>query len=176
MLLESYSPEEIDDARERISAGTAEFSLDVAKRAMLDVWLRAMPRYARIISDMHWQVWKADKGLSFITSDAPAFVRREKNDRDLGVVGVGRADLGAELLFPLSRKAVLLGKHEACKPLQTATKSRVREINALIVRMAHKYVFAAEDLQQYTGLVLQNRHFSMPLPDLSSVLGTGATT
>ena len=166
-LQQKFSAEEIESAYKAVDEGTFDISFDSAKAAQMRVWINSMPRYAGIIANMHWRVWKADQGLAFLTSDAPAFVRRQAQDADIGVVGVTRSDLSAELTFPISKRSLLIAKHTHCKPAQKATKMRVQELNALIVRMANKHVFASDYSENLRALVIQNNSFSYPLPDFS---------
>jgi hypothetical protein len=168
-LQKRFSPDEIEFAKRKIEDGEFDVSHDIAKAGQLDVWLKSIPRYAQTLAYMHWQIWQADSGCNFVTSDAPAFVRRHAHDEDLGIVGIARADLGAELTFPVSKKSLLVAKHTPCKAVEKATKTRVRELNSLIIRMAHEHIFAMENSPSLTCLVTQNKGFAIPLPDFSGV-------
>jgi hypothetical protein len=168
-LQQKFSPEEIETAYEAVDQGRFDISFDSAKAAQMRVWINSMPRYSQTVASMHWEVWRADRGLAFVTSDAPAFVRRHAHDEDFGIVGITRSDLNAELTFPISKRSLLVTKHSRCKPTQKATKTRVQELNALIIRMAHKHVFAPQQSASLKHLILQNNSFSSPLPDFSDV-------
>lgn len=161
-----FSQSQIDEARQQIVAGEFNASEHTAKKGQLRAWIEHLPNYSQIIANMHWEIWTAAAGHCFVTSDAPAFVRRHAHDEDLGVVGINRADLNAELTIPLSRTRLLLAKHKPSKPTRRATKTRVRELNALIVRMAHRYVFSHENSSSIGRLVQENMTFKAPLPNL----------
>jgi Protein of unknown function (DUF4238) len=166
-LKTKFTQEEIEAAREAVSKGELDILPESAKAEHLQVWMNKLPDYADIIAGMYWQVWKADSGCSFLTSDAPAFVRRNARDDDTGVVGIARADLDAELTFPITKKSLLIAAHKPREEAFKATKSRVRQLNARIVRMAFKHVFAAYKSDSIAKLVEQYRNFSAPLPDLT---------
>jgi hypothetical protein len=168
-LQQKFSPQEIELAFRAVEEGTFDISFDAAKAAQMRVWVNSIPRYSKSIATMQWEVWKAERTLSFVTSDAPAFVRRHAHDEDIGVVGVERSDLNAELTFPISKRSLLVAKHSPCKPMRKATKTRVQELNALVIRMAHKHVFASSQSESLERMVLENNSFSCPLPDFSSV-------
>jgi hypothetical protein len=160
-LNQRFSENEIESAFEAVHDGTFDDPFDTAKANQMQVWLNSMPKYANTIADMHWQVWKAERQCYFLTSDAPAFVRRHAHDDDVGIVGITLADLNAELTLPITKKSLLIAKHTPCKSILRATKTRVRELNSLIVRMANKHVFAPDDsqdiraLEQFTSLLIR---------------------
>lgn len=168
-LKQRFSQQEIDAAREGLLRGEFDISFDRAKAQQMAVWMQSAPRNSHIIANMHWQIWKADKGFDFLTSDAPAFVRRNGGDDDLGVVGIARADLGAELTFPISRRSLLIASHKPLKPVCKATKSRVQELNGQIIWMAYRHVFAATASDNTGRLVALNKEHVAPLPNLSEV-------
>ncbi len=165
-LQSKFSQSQIDEARQKIDAGDFNASEHAAKKGQLRAWIEHLPDYSQIIANMHWEIWAAEAGEFFLTSDAPASVRRHVHDEDLGVVGLNRSDLKAELTIPLSKTHLLLAKHEPCKPTRRATKTRVRELNALVIRMAHRYVFSHENSSSIDLLVKGNMSFKAPLPNL----------
>jgi hypothetical protein len=162
-----FSDQEIEQARHRIAAGDLDWSIDAAKAGQFRAWFKQLPRYAGFIADMHWTIWRANRDQEFLTCDAPAYVRREGNDSDPGIVGVMRADLRAELTMPLSRKSLLIARHAISPGRLKASKSRVRELNARTIRMAHRFIYSSIRSQDTSDLVAQNREFSAPLPNLT---------
>lgn len=159
-----FSKEEIANARVRIKEGALDWSHHAAKAGQLRAWFKQLPRYAAAISGMYWTTWRAQKGNRFLTSDAPAVVRREGRDYDPGIVGVLRADLKAELTLPLSSKSLLVLRHVLTPAREKASKTRVYELNARTVRMAHRFVFSSCESEEVGQLISLNREFSTPLP------------
>jgi hypothetical protein len=167
-LVKTHSVDDIEAARTRIANGETDFPLDRAKAIMLQVWIENMPKYSTIIADMEWQLWTARKGNFFITSDAPACVRRGHHDNDPGVVGIAHED--AEITFPLSKENVLIARHSRLgKPRQMAAKGRVDALNGLVVRMAHKDVYASLASDHIKQIVLRTNAYSAPMPDFSAL-------
>ena len=157
--------EQIENVRKAVLDGKFDISPDIAKAEQLAVWESSMPEYARALATMHWQIWKAERGHYFVTSDAPAFIRRHTHEEDPGVVAI--ADKDAVLTFPLSKTRLLIAKHSHVGGIKKATKTRVRELNSLIIRMTHKHVFAPNCTDAIKQLVLQNKDFSPPLPSFA---------
>lgn len=168
-LKQQFSDAEIEGVREKARSGEFDLSVDLAKAAQLQTWLRLLPRYAQIVADMNWQLWRTDRRHPFITSDAPAFARRNGHYDDPNIVGIARHDLKAELHFPVSQTCFLVAKHEFCKYANSASKTRVDELNKLTIRMAHSHVFAQSDSERLRRLVVQNSDFIAPLPDFGPV-------
>jgi hypothetical protein len=166
-LREKFPEQEIVQARIRIESGELDWSTHNAKAGQFRAWFKQLPRYAGIIADMYWTIWRARKDQVFLTSDAPAYVRREAHDFDPGVVGVLRADIKAELTFPLSSKSLLIARHNASPERANASKTRVRELNARTVRMAHRFIYSSGENDETVGLIAQNRDFTAPLPNLT---------
>lgn len=168
-LRQAYSEEEVESYLARLRSGDYK-QPDVdgrAKAAAMQVLFDRLPDNAILICDLSWQILKAPSGTFFVTSDVPAYVRRREDDSDLGIVGIGRADLNAQLFLPLSTKAFLIAGHEPLRPVQKATKSRVDELNSRTIRCADRWVYADRD----SGAIRERVQFlgstQTPLPNLS---------
>jgi hypothetical protein len=159
-----FTQEEISHARLRIKQGVLEWSVDAAKSGQLRAWFKQLPRYAAAVCGMYWTIWRAQKGNQFLTSDAPAVVRREGREYDPGIVGLLRADLKAELTLPLSSKSLLVIRHVITPERMKASKTRVYELNARTVRMAHRFVFSSCESEEVQQLINLNQEFATPLP------------
>jgi hypothetical protein len=168
-LRQRYSDAEIEGLREKVRRGQFDVSVDRAKAGHLQAWLDGLPNSSTIIASMHWQVWLTRGSHPFITSDAPAYVRRHGRYDDPGIVGIARDDLKAELHFPISPTCFLIAKHDPCKYENYATKTRVDELNKLTIRMAYAHIFAQNDSRRIQTMVAANGHFVAPLPDLRSL-------
>jgi hypothetical protein len=163
-----FTPEEIAQARQLVDEGYFDRSLDEAKAHHMQVWLRTWPKYVACLTDMYWQVLKSTC-YDFVTSDAPVFVRRHAHDEDEFYIGLGQTDVEVELNFPISRTHFLIARYTPLKPRVNATKTRVRELNARVMRMAHRYVFAQDGGLETKARFERNRGFVSPLPDFSGV-------
>lgn len=166
---ERYSPEEIEETRRAIADGQLDLSADTAKAMQMQVWMQSLPRNSEVIADLHWQVWRACKGHSFITSDAPVYFRKHGRYEDMAFVSIGDPSQNPELFFPISAKSFLIGTHRPARALHDASKNRVKELNALTIRMAYRYVFATETNPQLVHLAEVNRHFAPPFPNFDSM-------
>jgi hypothetical protein len=168
-LRKRHTDAEIADFEKRIHSGDVQINLDAGKRGHLRVWLERLPKLAEFLNAMQWQICKAKKGLSFITSDAPAYVRRDGFQHSDGIVGLVRADLGAKLYFPLSPKKFLIIGHESCEEKTELPKMRVRELNSQTIRMASRFIYSHEATQSTKDSILANNQFSPPVPNLNEV-------
>jgi hypothetical protein len=106
--------------------------------------------------------------LNYVTSDAPAYVRREGHYDDPTLVGAARADLNAEIIFPISKNSLLIAKHKPCRAVVRATKTRVQTLNAVTIRMAYKHVFASHESEQVKRLVNLSRDLPSLVPDVNT--------
>jgi hypothetical protein len=161
---DQYSEEEIRRiVAPHMAAGGHKSSAEELKAKQYDAWGRNVGRAAGTIEPLEWQVLDAGRE-SFFTSDAPAFVR------PLGDPDVRRneylppASHEAELIFPLSARYLLRGIHSPCPRSQRATKTRVYELNARIVRMAERYIFVGQPSDAIASLFEANRYDQRPLP------------
>jgi hypothetical protein len=168
-LKRRFDEEDLASVEQMILRGEVTSDLDSGKAAHIRVWFKNLPRHALGMANMHWQIWKADKDCFFVTSDAPAYVRREGHSDDIGIVGIENTAVRAELSIPLSSTHFLMMKHCHCSEREKATKTRVRELNALTIRMANRFVFAKEESDAIKSLVLQNNSFRPPLPNFDGL-------
>ncbi|HUT57135.1 MAG TPA: DUF4238 domain-containing protein, partial [Phycisphaerae bacterium] len=100
-------------------------------------------RHGDLISKMTWNVYIASHDDFFVTSDNPAFARRPGHLLDPGLVGIGRADLGVELGFPLCRDSFLLASwRKGTDQTAKADGKKVWELNSRTVVSALTYVFS----------------------------------
>ena len=168
-----FSEAEIEHARKKIDEGYFDRSVDEAKAHHMQVWLSTWPKYVECLTRMHWQIVKSAEGF-FVTSDAPAFVRRHAHDEDPVYIGLGQTDLDIELIFPISNSHLLIARSKPIKAKVKAPKTRVQELNARIMRMSHRYVFSKSCSPELQRLFDNNRHFKAPLPDFTETRSTVA--
>jgi hypothetical protein len=137
------------------------------KAAAMQVLFDRLPNNASLVCELSWQVLKAPEDSFFVSSDVPAYVRRRDDDSDQGMVGIGRADLSAQLYFPLSVKAFLIAGHEPLRPMRDATKSEIDDLNLRTIRCADRWIYAHHKLDEIGDRVRSLGQTQTPLPNLS---------
>jgi hypothetical protein len=167
-LRERFSEDEIVIAKKALADGALDVSADPAKAMQMQPWFKQAPHNSHLIANMHWQVWRAEVGHNYVTSDAPAYVRREGHYDNPTLVGAARADLNSEIIFPISKNSLLIAKHKPCRTVVRATKTRVQTLNAVTIRMAYKHVFASHESGQVRRLVNLSRDLPSLLPDVNT--------
>lgn len=99
--------------------------------------------YARFICDMNWHIETAGNDDWFITSDNPAFFCRPTRPDLIGLVGITRDDLRAELCFPLTPKSYFRASYtDLSRNSKRASSSRVNELNRRVAVRALDLVIA----------------------------------
>jgi Protein of unknown function (DUF4238) len=133
MLLQGYRFQQADDF----------YNLQM----MLDM---AQLNYEGLL-DMDWIVWCASGDLQFITSDNPVV--------SILPQGGGEARLGRsfsipeiQIIFPLSPSACLFARRGVAAGLRTVPNTRVRQVNKVLMGMAHRWIFAAENSSKIAHL------------------------
>lgn len=143
------------------------YTIKVNPAESLRMMFNMAPRLVPIIHFMRWTILKNDDAELFLTSDNPV-VYVDPTHPWGGYSGVGLANVGVQLTFPISPTKCLFGTHdpefrnkiEGASPQQVrrlastfrpklrylqADTVSVREINRRIVRRASRYVFSSTD-------------------------------
>jgi hypothetical protein len=158
-----FGEEEVCRIEERTRDGTFKPSVEEAKRGRFRAWMENLKNMTVILSAMNWEIWKAKRGFSFLTSDSPINARRRGHWDDSGIVGIAKDNLAVEVTFPITSRYLLLLKHDGREGRRKATKARVRELNALTIRMANRFVYGQEESQETKQLILPNNSLPAPL-------------
>lgn len=149
--------------REKLMTEGFEVPEGSEKSGIFLAWAEHLPDYASYLSAMRWQVLKARESF-FVTSDNPAFVRRSSESAEPGIVGLVRWSMDAKAYFPLSSKRFLIISHHGSEDRQRATKTQVEALNAIVIRMADRYIYAREKSSRLHGLIQRNNSLPAPLP------------
>lgn len=158
-----FPPEEIEDSiNDYLSGASGARDDNAIKSFQLDAFGRNLIIGTRLVEALNWQILKAPPPLEFLTSDAPAFVRPygDPERRFSEYIPIGSDE--AELHFPLSPRYFLLGSKQAIAGRQTASPSRVKELNARVTRMAHRYVYMSAEDVGMKNILDANSGFSQP--------------
>lgn len=163
-----FSSDAIEKYIDDIKCGRNRIELDRG-RAIISVFGN-IQRYATAINGMKWSISESPQNKFFVSSDNPAYVRRRGRPRDPGIVGIERADLDAELYFPLCPDLFLIAAMKPQKHRGRVSKQRVIELNRLTILMANRFVYAQNLSLEIESLLLQEREFRLQQPDLVRVL------
>lgn len=147
------------DIATQIDSG--EFQLTMKDSARFDYMRMAIGSIHLWLARMEWEIFEAEAGSSFITTDSPVSFYNPACPPP-AEAGVGLA--GTIVFFPLSSRKLLLMRHPECRsaaPLAVLTErtaqsstvvlnhgvvwdaTRVRNVNWKLARLAHE-VFVAE--------------------------------
>jgi hypothetical protein len=162
----NFIDEDIEFAEQYIAEGKLDSNEDELKASQLEAILRKLTMGARLIGGMHWKILSAKSPQCFLTSDSPVIIRLTNDPLDSYDHFVRPGDVNAELTFPLSRQRLLLARHNPWGESTKASKTRVRELNARIIRMASSRAYAPFESDEIASLLAEYRHFQPPRPPI----------
>lgn len=135
-------------------------SWKVYKESWLKDNIERMPDIFRALERMHWQVYFAPQGTSFITSDNPMGILVKNPDGYY--VGTGILSIGAVRLFPLSKQACLsiMDDEPAGFSFVRADKERVKQING-VTAVSHHNILLGHNEQLVARSIKRSKGFNL---------------
>lgn len=132
-----------------------DYTVRMDQNTRLSTILHPLPELARELSRRHWTLVVGEPDApDFICSDRPLTLCWNDSPPKLGRPPLGLALRMTTAMFPLSRRAALLGMYEAPFPTTTANAMLVGIVNAWTARYASRFVYSAE---QDFEVTLHNR-------------------
>lgn len=161
-ILESrFGSQEVDAFVQQTMDGKTRFDFDQAE--MLRRAQRKLRDYCEALMDMHWRLEVSPRS-EFITSDNPVYIRRKGRPMDPGLVGLERADLNAELHFPLSPQLfLLLSWNQERIWRRKVSYLRARELNRLTILCSDRQIYGPSISRSLQQLVAEHRGFELKL-------------
>ena len=160
----SFTEDAVEFAEQYIAEGNLDSNVDELKASQLKAILRNLERGSRLIGAMHWKMLTAKAPQFFLTSDSPVVIRYTNDPLSNYEHFVFPGDPDAELTFPLSCQNLLLARHKPWGESLKASKTRIRQLNARIIRMASCRAYAPYKSEEILSLLDENRHFLPPRP------------
>lgn len=163
-LESKFAPKEIEQLENRIKNGDR---LKEDKNFFVKHGLApSSPRFAHAVNQMHWKIMTAKSIDShFVIGDAPVAVRRRGHLTDPYFVGIERADLGAEMYFPLSYNKLLIASWERSRKNQfKVSPMRVTELNKIAIVSSFESVFSPSKDDSIIDLVKKLSHIRVQPP------------
>lgn len=156
---------EATEAREAIRAGRFAADANAIQKAQIRAWEKTLDKGAAYVLDMEWKVQDAAQSYFFITGDAPAIMRPDSEYYDSVPERWPTSGEYAELIMPISSKRLFIAHHRRRLTTGKASKSRIFEINKLLIRRAHRFVYLKAKTTGFLQLFEENRQFVAPVPD-----------
>lgn len=113
---------------------------DLNMAAMVEVGYRM----AEILVQLDWQVVHGDGSQFFITSDSPVIPEVRDEAAGMTYFWMGVEHPGANVWFPISRTVCLRLKRDIGSGLCRLPDRGIRMVNKILMRCAHRRIYAAE--------------------------------
>ncbi len=160
----NFMDDAVRSVEQQIEEGLFDPDENELKAAQLKAVFRKLTDGARLIGGMHWRILTADASQFFLTSDSPVVFRLTNDPLDSYDQFVLPGDQNSELTFPLSRQRLLLARHKPWREPAKTSKTRIRELNSRIIRMASTRAYAPYESEEIASLLAENCHFQPPRP------------
>ena len=122
------------------------FEMNVDERYTIGI-LQSIGDFADIFYKMEWRVFRSPPGEIFFISDTPVHFITDPSTHHPLYGGDGIANKTVELLFPLSKNHMLVGRWKSY-PLVQTVPARVVEIwNSRTVAHSERYVYGPKDTE-----------------------------
>lgn len=111
--------------------------------------LRSMDAILRALVSRQWSLFRAPQASGdFVTSDHPVCLL-DISDNPSSIYGVGFGMTQTAVLFPLSRRLMLLGRFEGVEEVREVGPLDVAQLNSQVIQFAERQVYAFDDAFRY---------------------------
>lgn len=113
---------------------------------LIEMELSQIPHAVELLRARRWSLTVAEEA-EFVSSDRPANLVWTEDTFEPTPYPPGLALMGTTILFPISRRVMLMGSFEGPEDVYGANRSLVAAYNAVIARTAENQVFCRADFE-----------------------------